>query len=61
LSCTQRELDALDAEILSVFPRNKILAPDDVRRKEPSLPEALRKRGWPTLKAARGKVMFGNG
>jgi hypothetical protein len=55
----ERELDALDAEILSVFPRNEILAPDDVRGKEASLPEALRKHGWPTLKAARGKVMFG--
>ena len=55
----ERELDALDAEILSVFPREKILAPDDVRGKEASLPEALRKHGWPTLKAARGKVMFG--
>ena len=55
----ERELDALEAEILSVFPREKILAPDDVRGKEPSLPEALRKHGWPTLKAARGKVMFG--
>ena len=55
----ERELDALDAEILSVFPREKILTPDDVRGKEASLPEALRKHGWPTLKAARGKVMFG--
>ena len=55
----ERVLDALDAEILSVFPREKILAPDDVRGKETSLPEALRKHGWPTLKAARGKVMFG--
>ena len=52
-------LDALDAEILAVFPRKKILAPDDVRGKEASLPEALRKHGWPTLKEARGKVMFG--
>ena len=55
----ERELNALDAEILSVFPRQQILAPDDVRGKEASLPEALRKHGWPTLKAARGKVMFG--
>jgi hypothetical protein len=55
----ERELDALDAEILSVFPREKILAPDDVRGKEPSLPEALRKHGWPTLKAARGKIILG--
>ena len=55
----ESELEALEAEIRSVFPPEKILAPDDVRGKEASLPEALRKHGWPTLKAARGKVMFG--
>jgi len=55
----ERELDALEAEILSVFPRKQLLTPDDVRGRETSLPEALRKHGWPTLKAARGKVMFG--
>jgi hypothetical protein len=55
----ERELEALEAEILSVFPREKILVPDDVRGTEASLPEALQKHGWPTLKAARGKVMFG--
>ena len=53
------EFQALEAEILSVFPRNQILTPDDVRGKEATLPEALRKHGWPTLKAARGKVIFG--
>jgi hypothetical protein len=55
----ERELDALEAEILSVFPRQQILAPDDVRGQASTLPEALRQHGWPTLKAARGKVMFG--
>ena len=53
------EFQALEAEILSVFPRNQILTPDDVRGKESTLPEALRKHGWPTLKAARGRVIFG--
>ena len=52
-------LAALEAEILSVFPRQSILAPDDVRRGAKTLPEALRKHGWPTLDAARGRVMFG--
>ena len=42
-----------------MFPRQQILTPDDVRGKEATLPEALRKHGWPTLKAARGKVIFG--
>ncbi len=53
------ELDAVDAEILSVFQRGEILTPDDVRGSFASLPKALAKRGWPTLDAARGKVMFG--
>jgi hypothetical protein len=55
----EQQLDALEGEIVSVFPRRQILAPDDVRGKEASLPEALRKHGWPTLKEARGKIMFG--
>jgi hypothetical protein len=53
------ELDALEAEILSVFPREKILTPDDVRGRVATLPGALRQHGWPTLKAARGKIIFG--
>ena len=56
---TSQDLDALEQEILSVFPRKEILAPDDVRGQAASLPEALRQRGWPTLKSARGKVLFG--
>jgi hypothetical protein len=53
------ELAALEAEILSVFSREKIIKPDDVRGQETSLPEALRKRGWPALDSVRGMVMFG--
>lgn len=51
-------LDAIDAEILSVFDRSRILTPDDVRGSSETLPEALRSRGWPTLDSCRGKVMF---
>lgn len=53
------ELQELEREILSVFPRNEILTPDDVRGNAASLPEALRQHGWPLLDSARGKVMFG--
>jgi len=55
----QRELAALEKEILSVFPRQAILAPDDVRGGAKTLPEGLRQRGWPLLDAVRGRVMFG--
>ena len=50
--------DALDAEILSVFPPEQILTPDDVRGARASLDEAIRKDGWPTLRELRGKVLF---
>jgi len=53
------ELAALEQEILSVFTREQILTPDDVRGTEKTLPDALRKNGWPTLAAVRGKVVFG--
>jgi hypothetical protein len=52
------ELDRVDAEIRSVFPPRRLIAPDDVRGGLGSLDEAVRTRGWPTLKEARGRVMF---
>jgi hypothetical protein len=52
------ELDGIDAEIRAVFKGNEILTPDKVRGRFATLPEALQKRGWPELRAARGKVMF---
>lgn len=55
----QKELAALEAEILAIIPRQKILTPDDVRRGERSLPDALRKHGWPKLDSVRGKIIFG--
>ncbi len=51
-------VDAIDAEILSVFDRTQILAPDDVRGASETLPDAIHSRGWPTLATCRGKVMF---
>ena len=55
---TKTELDGVDAEILSVFKRDEILTPDDVRGEYSTLPEAIQKRGWPKLSDVRGKVMF---
>ncbi|HLZ76840.1 phosphatidylinositol-specific phospholipase C1-like protein [Phenylobacterium sp.] len=55
---TPQALDALDAEIRSVFPENEMVTPDQVRGKHATLPEAVAHGGWPTLKAARGKVVF---
>ncbi len=55
----QAQLANLEKEILSVFPRESILTPDDVRGKAATLPEALRHSGWPLLDSVRGRVLFG--
>ena len=49
---------ALEHEILSVFPRDEIITPDDVRGNAPTLGAAVRAHGWPTLGTVRGKVYF---
>jgi hypothetical protein len=49
----------LDAEIRSVFPASQLITPDDVRQGLPTLEEAVLTLGWPTLREARGKVLFG--
>lgn len=52
------EFDALDTEIRSVFPPRQLITPDDVRKGMDSLEEAVLTTGWPTLRAARGRVLF---
>jgi hypothetical protein len=52
------ELNEIDEEILSVFPSDGIITPDDVRGGRPTLEQAVLKDGWPTLNESRGKVMF---
>jgi hypothetical protein len=52
------ELDALDAEILSVLGRERLLTPDDVRRHHPSLEQAVLTDGWPSVADVRGKFLF---
>lgn len=52
------QLDGIDSEILSVFERDRVLTPDDVRGDYGTLREAVLTRGWPLLDDVRGKVMF---
>jgi hypothetical protein len=52
-----KELDALDEEIRTVFGA-QVITPDSVRGSHASLDEAVRTSGWPTLRQARGKVLF---
>jgi hypothetical protein len=51
-------LDALDAELRSAIPAKQLLTPDDVRGSHATLREAITTDGWPTLREARGKVLF---
>jgi len=51
-------MDALDAEIRSVFAPADLLTPDDVRRGRPTLADAVTTLGWPTIDSVRGKVLF---
>jgi Phosphoinositide phospholipase C, Ca2+-dependent len=51
-------LDALDAEIRSVFSERDMLTPDDVRRPGLTLEQSVRRYGWPSLESARGEVIF---
>ena len=55
---TAAAMDALDAEIRSVFPDHQTIVPDDVRGSASTLREAVLTTGWPTLGESRGKVMF---
>jgi len=52
------DLSKVDTAVNSVFPPSQLLTPDDVRGSHATLRDALTTDGWPTLAAARGKVMF---
>jgi Phosphoinositide phospholipase C, Ca2+-dependent len=48
----------LDAEILSVFPPERVIRPDEVRGGRSTLEEGALAGNWPTLGRARGRVLF---
>jgi hypothetical protein len=51
-----RLLDALDAEIRKALPGKRLITPDEVRGDAATLAGAVKTKGWPTLKAARGRI-----
>ncbi|KPN06834.1 phosphatidylinositol-specific phospholipase C1-like protein [Xanthomonas arboricola] len=51
-------MDALDAELRSVFRPGEYLSPDQVRGNAATLNAAVLAHGWPSLSQARGKVVF---
>ena len=58
LRWTKATFDRLDAEIASIWPKERIITPDEVRGAYATLREAVVAGGWPTLGAARGRVIF---
>jgi hypothetical protein len=53
-----KAMDAIDAEIRSVFGPRDLITPDDVQGRYPTLQAAARAHNWPTLGASRGKFLF---
>ncbi len=58
LPITTAMLDRIDGEIRAVFPARQLIVPDDVRGQHATLEEAVRTDGWPTLRQARGRILF---
>jgi hypothetical protein len=58
LRWTKEGFDRLDAEIASVWPKERIITPDEVRGTHATLREAVLAGGWPLLGQARGRVIF---
>lgn len=54
----EADIEQLEKEILAVIPRDKLLAPDDLRGDAATLRDAVRNTGWPTLDSQRGKFVF---
>jgi hypothetical protein len=50
--------DALHSTILTVWPADRILTPDEVQGTYATLAEAVKAEGWPTLGALRGHILF---
>jgi hypothetical protein len=51
-------LQDIEDEIAEFWPRNRTIAPDDVRGEWPTLNEGVVNDGWPLLEESRGKAIF---
>ncbi len=49
---------ALEAEILSLFPRDRLITPDLVRGDDATLKAGIARHGWPRVEAMRGRVLL---
>lgn len=53
-----KAFDACDREVLAVLDRSRLITPDDLLGSYSTLEKAALAKNWPTLKAARGKILF---
>ena len=51
-------LATLESELARVWPRERLLVPDDVQRDAANVRDGLAAEGWPTLGETRGRAMF---
>jgi hypothetical protein len=58
LPWTGPDFGALQDEIASVFPPERVLTPGEVRGRHATLVDAVRKGRWPRLDRVRGQVLF---
>lgn len=58
LPFTEAAYDALDAEVRSILSPDKLIVPDDVQVRYPTLRDAVLANNWPLLDDARGKFLF---
>ncbi|WP_454881000.1 Ca2+-dependent phosphoinositide-specific phospholipase C [Sphingobacterium detergens] len=54
----EKAFDLLDAEVIEILGKDKLITPDDVRGQYTTLREAVRSGNWPTIKTSRGKFVF---
>jgi hypothetical protein len=54
----EKAFDKLDAEVLDVLGKEKLITPDDVRGEYATLRDAVHAGNWPTVKISRGKFIF---
>lgn len=52
------QVEQVDGEIRRVFSRAELFVPDDLRRDCSTLPEAIRRFGWPRVDELRGRILF---
>jgi len=54
----QRRLDELAAAVLDVWPRDRLITPDDLRGDAATVRDAVRGVGWPVLAGLRGRAIY---